>query len=131
MKIQVNRILVKAHETLSYNYKKDFVEYELIDPLSFCCSTMKSYLNDEHSSTFDTERGDLNRTFTIDNGDCDDTYEVYHFHYCPFCGEKIDYEIVGEYLDTPVYKTADVYENQRVLVKKRVFHQLARTKVKK
>jgi hypothetical protein len=131
MKIQMNKVLVKKHETLSYSYKKDFVEYEMLDPLTFCCSTMKEFLDDEHSSTFDTKHGDLNRTFTIDNGDYPDTYEVFHFGFCPFCGEKIDYEIAGEFVDTPKYKEAAVYEYKQVKMKKRIFDKLERTEMKK
>jgi hypothetical protein len=131
MKIQMNKVLVKKHETMSYEYKKDFIEFELVDPLSYCCSTMKEYLSSEHGSSFDTERASLDIVFTIDNGDYADTYEFYQFNFCPFCGERLDYEIVGEYVDTPVYKDAEVYENQRVLVKKKIFDKLERTRMKK
>ena len=129
MKIEMNEILVKAHRTMAYEYKKDFIQYELIDPLNFCCSVMKDFLDSEHSNVFDSRCGNLNRTFTIDNGDNPTTYEHYRFDFCPFCGEEIVYEIIGKYKDSPIYKEQEIWVHKHVLENTLVFDKLERRKI--
>lgn len=127
MKIEMDKILVKAHGTPNH---RDTIEYELVPSLSYCCQEMKNLLED-YSPFLKCIDGKLTKIFSIGNGDNADTYDYFPFSYCPFCGERFEYIINSGFIDEPIYEEKDVTEYKQVLTKKNVFVKLVRRKVDK
>jgi hypothetical protein len=128
MNIEMNKVLVNAYDAYGAHHY-EYTKYELIEPFRYCCARMKSLIDDRQP--FDLIEGKLNWVFTIDQGDHASTYDYFPFDFCPFCGEKIDYEIIKSYIDTPVYVEREIQTYKSIVEKKPLFERFERTEVKK
>lgn len=89
MKLQLKPRIVISHPVDNYgkHYESQSTYYDCTNPQDLC----------EHLVYNDANHDSLYFTYYDESGFSlgDDAYYAENIHYCPYCGEKIEYEIVS------------------------------------